>query len=1280
LFLTTLPGICTIRSGVQTVKKISPKAKANKAPVKKVLARKAAEKDLLIKPFPIVGFGASAGGLEAFIKLLKHLDPTLGMAYVLIMHLSPHHKSALTEILKAKTKMPVHTVKDGMEVKANNIFVIPPNTFMSVVDGHLKLAPRAVTSIGNYAVDYFFTGLASLYKNNAIGVILSGTATDGTLGLKAIKAEGGITFAQDGTAEFSGMPHHAFDSGYVDFMLPPEGIAKEFARLGKMPYTVLPSDKIEAVHVKELTDHTEELKKILSIVKSKTGIDFFLHYKLGSIYRRVVRRMVLNKFEKLQEYGTMLKANPKEVEALYDDFLINVTSFFRDPDFYKIITKEIFPAFLKRATPADPIRIWVAGCATGEEAYSIAIALIEFLEKEEQTIPIQIFASDLDANAIEKARAGLYPVGALQGVSTHYLKRYFNKVDGHYQIVKSVRELCVFSHHNLLRDPPFSRIDLISCQNVLIYLETAPQKKILQTFHYSLKPSGHLFLGKSETIGTCHDMFEMLDKKVRLYSRKPAKSPLLAFATPAPSDVLLKESHPAGQHAEIDVEKDMGKLMLSRFVHPGVVVNKNLMIVQFFGITTPYLAPVTGKASFNILKMIREDLVIDLRSLLQRALKTEDVVIKEGIRIYNKKIPVDITIEVVPKKASGATFFLVVFKENAVIQPGKAAGTPLKAGVVQKQQRIEKLEKDLLQAIEVIRTTSEEYETTYEEFQANNEEILSSNEELQSVNEELEASKEELQSANEELTTINEELFKTNTELKDSQSYSEAIVETVHNPFLVLTDDLKVRMANKAFYQTFKLAKEQTEGNSILTIGNNAWNIPVLREHLRSILVENPSFKEFELKYTSPELGELELIVNAYRLKNDTSKESLILLAFNDVTRQTNAEASLLKSQEQLKLSLIGDSIGTWWWDIPTGEMKWSRENELLHGMLEGTFEGLYNHWEALIHPEDILFVKTALKKSIDDRHSLEIEYRVTKPDNSIQWILSKGHAYYDPHGKPERMAGISMDSTERKTQAEKMEAHVHLRTTQLRKAIEELKAVNEQLEQFVFISSHDLQEPLRKIVTFSNFLSNPDANSNDYTKNYSDKISASATRMSNLLRDLISFSILIKRDEKKMVKVNLNHTLKNAIRSFEKVIEEKKAVVNLSPLPTILAEPVQMSQLFHHLISNALKFDREDPVIDITAKEVTAADFSLHQELKRDTAYVSISVRDNGIGFEQKYVPIMFTIFQRLNTKKNTEGTGIGLPICKKVAENHNGFIYAKGEDNKGATFTVFLPIGSLN
>lgn len=1242
----------------------------------KKLPEKKVAKGLIPKPFPIVAFGASAGGIKAFTTLLEHLNPNLGMAYVLIMHLSPNHKSALAEIMQSKTKMPVHTVVDGMEIKANNIFVIPPNTFMSVVDGHLKLAPRSVTSIGNFAVDYFFTGLAGIYKNNAIGVILSGTATDGTLGLKAIKAEGGITFAQDESAEFDGMPGNAYNSGYVDFKLPPEGIAKELARLVKTSYTILPSDKIEAVQGKEISNHLEELKKILSIVKGKTGIDFFLHYKHASIYRRVTRRMVLNKFEKLRDYGAMLKTNSQEVDALFDDFLINVTSFFRDPAFYEVLVKKIFPAIIREWKPGDPIRIWVAGCATGEEAYSIAICLIEFLEKKKLTIPIQIFASDLDAGAIEKARTGIYQASAVQSISQNHLKQYFKKIEGNFQIAKSVREICVFSQHNLLKDPPFSRMNFISCQNVLIYLEGNPQKKILQTFHYALKHNGYLSLGKSETIGALSDMFESVDKKIKLYFRKPTKSPQLEFAIHAPGNVPLKDTQPTEQNIEVDVERDMGKLMLSRFVHPGVVVNKNMMIIQFFGIVSSYLAPVTGKASFNVLKMIREDLVIELRSLLQQARKTEKVAVKEGIRIYNKRIPQEITIEVVPRKISGAIFFLVVFKEeNTVLSlPASDNRSKLKANSDQKQKTIEKLKHELIQSIEVIRTTSEEYETTYEELQANNEEILSSNEELQSVNEELESSKEELQSANEELTTIIDELHKRNIELQESQNYAEAIVETVHNPMLVLKADLTVQMANTAFYQTFKLAREKTEGSHIYKLGDSSWDIPILRENLKEIFINNTSFKDFEITSTFPGIGERELIVNAYRLlKGNDSKETLILLAFDDITRRMFAEASLVKSQEQLKLSLIGDSIGTWWWSIPSDQMKWSRENEMLNGLKEGTFKGLYSDWENLIHPDDISLVKAAIKESIYERAPMEIEYRIFWPDKSVHWMLSKGHTYYDQYGKPERMIGVSMDSTERKMLSERLESQVYLRTAELLSSNKELIKVNEQLEQFVFISSHDLQEPLRKIQTFSNLLVTADSDLSAYAKKYLDKINASASRMSSLLHDLLSFSLL-KHDENKFVRVNLNEILENVIKDFEQVIEAKKAAINLSPMPVIYGGPVLMNQLFHNLISNALKFSNENPVINITSREVTEADLTMYPELARDTHYVSVMVSDNGIGFEQKYAAKLFTLFQQLKDK-SVEGTGIGLAICKKIVENHGGFIFATGKTGKGAAFTLFLP-----
>lgn len=1107
-------------------KKIEKVKSTRAARPKAVPVKTVASTNPPVKHFPVVGFGASAGGLEAFSNVLKHLDPNLGMAYVLVMHLSPTFKSSLAEILQTKTKMKVHTVKDGMEVKPNNVYVIPPNAFMSLVDGHLKLGPRALSTIGNFAVDYFLTALASIYKNNSIGIILSGTATDGTFGLKAIKAEGGITFAQDDTAKFPGMPKNAYDSGYADFILSPENIARELAELIRIPYTALASDKIAKKHEQERSNDAEALKQILLKVKVKTGIDFFLHYKQASIYRRIVRRTVLNKCRSLEDYYAILEVNEKEVHDLYNDFLINVTNFFRDPDFYTTLDNKVFPSIVERKA-TDPIRIWVAGCATGEEAYSIAICLTEYLEKEELNTSFQIFASDLDARAIEKARVGVYPVSSLQNVSQHHLKRFFKQIDGHYQIEKSIREVCIFSQQNLLKDPPFSRVDLISCQNVMIYLEADPQQRLLQTFHYALKPGGYLFLGKSESIGGAIDLFEPLDKKVRVFTRKAATSPPLEFSTRTTGLASIKDPKRAFLPSKPDIEKEMSKILLTRFVIPSVVLNPNLNIIQFFGVTAPYLSPVVGKASLNVLKMIREELLIDLRALLQQARKTEKIVFKEGITISDKKTEQEITIEVIPKRNESELFYLVVFKEHLSRHPQEIKSKRSGKRADQREMTIIKLEDELMQARELLRTTNEEYETTYEELQSYNEETLSSNEELQSVNEQLETSKEELQSTNEELTTINDELQKRNIELKESQNYAKAIVDTVNSPFLILTSNLQVRSANRSFYKTFKLAPEKTEGSFIYELGDRTWDIPVLRENLNDLLGKKTSYLEFHLKHNFPGIGELVFIVSAYRMLKEDSKETLILLAFINIS--------------------------------------------------------------------DIL------------------------------------------------------------------------------KANQDLKRLNEHLEQFAFVTSHDLQEPLRKIQTFSNYLIGRE-NLDSYTIKYIDKINATAVRMSTLLKDLLSYSLLMKNREKEFVRVDLNKTVTNVCKDLELFIEDKHAILNIDALPEILGEPVQINQLFYNLISNALKFNNTIPVIEIFVQKPSLEDFDKHG-LTEGRPYVWICVKDNGIGFDQKYADKIFTIFQRLDDKPDVKGSGMGLAICKKIVEDHGGSIFARSKENEGATFWILLP-----
>lgn len=1193
------------------------------------------------------------------------------MAYVLVMHLSPNHKSALPEILQSKTKMPVHTVKDGMKVQTDHLYVIPPNTFMSVVDGHLKLAPRSLTSLGNFAIDYFMTTLAEIYKNKAIGVILSGTASDGTLGLKAIKSYGGITFAQDVSAKFNGMPRNAAESGFVDYVLPPEKIAKELRRLVKT-YTVLPPEKIE--DAQPGTDDEEPLKKILAIVKDKSGTDFDLHYKKASIYRRVVRRMALNKCESLRSYLVFISNNAKEVDLLYDDFLINVTRFFRDTEFYRVLTDHSLPALVKARQQADPLRVWVAGCSTGEEVFSIAICIKEFLERKKLFIPVQLFGSDLDSQALVKARAGIFALSSLSGVTTKLLGKYFKKIDGNYQVNRQLREICIFSQHNLLSDPPFSRMDVISCQNVLIYMEPKPQKRILQTFHFALKQSGFLFLGKSETATVVAELFESIDKRVKVFTRKATRpQPVDYFINPV--GVTPGRAQVIERPADQEFGKEVARIMLSRFVYPSILLDKNLVIVQFFGATSAYLAPGSGKATLNVLKMIREDLLIELRTLIQRVQKDETAASSEDITIYNKKVASVVSIDVLPyHTTANEPYYLVVFRERVI---NKTATTGGKAEITKANSDLVKLEQELMQSREIIRTTTEEYESTYEELQTNNEMILSSNEELQSVNEELETSKEELQSANEELTTINEELYKRNLDLKESQSFAEAIIQTVHSPLLVLTVNLQVRMANLAFYQTFRLTPENTEGNFLYDIGHGAWDIGSLREHFKDVFPNKSSFKDFEIKHTFPGLGEKTLIVNAYKLdKTEGIKETLILLAFDDVTRRLHAETSLLKTQEQLKLSLIGDSIGTWWWDIQSNAMKWSRENELLNGIKEGTFGGTYLDWENMIDAGDLPYVQKTLSRNMRDHSPIEIEYRIRKMDRSVSWILSKGHVYYDSDQNPERMIGVSIDITNRRMQSDALELKVSQRTSELRSALEDIKRVNQQLEEFAFISSHDLQEPLRKITTFASLLGRPDAALNDFARKYVTKMQASTEKMSTLLRGLLSYANLLKNEGREKKTIDLNEILDRVERHYDVTIKEKSAVIQRSGLNTIPGVPLQIYQLFCHLVGNALKFSDEKPLIRISGGPLDHRELGSYPQLDPARGYVIIDVIDNGIGFEQKYAHKIFQLFQRLEERKGVGGTGLGLAICKKIVEDHDGIIFATGILNAGATFTIILPI----
>lgn len=500
--------------------------------------------------FPVVAIGASAGGLEAMMDLLKNLPSDTGMAFIYVQHLSPDHKSMLTEILSKTTKMKVQEIDDMDQIKPNNVFVIPYNKGIEVTDGHIKLIPRAENSEA-ITIDILFSSLAQAQKAKVIGVILSGTGRDGTRGMQDIKHEGGVTLAQDDTAKFTSMPHSAIAMGVVDLVLSPKEIALELVRLSKHPF-VKSSREVKTADEGLIDNNDPDLKNILNQLDKAKGVDFSV-YKMNTVKRRIMRRMLLYKITPLKQYAKLLSQKSEEIDILYQDLLINVTAFFRDTETHKYLKTTLFPKLLKRKKAGETLRIWVPACATGEEAYSIAMMLLEIEESKTTHIPIQIFATDLSEHAIGKARIGMYTKQELEAVSPKRIQRFFVKSDGGFRVNKAVRDMCVFAPHNILRDPPFSRLDFISCCNLFIYLDTAAQKKVVKTFHYALNNDGFLMLGKSENISHSTNLFTSFNKKYKIFLRKlhpgaralPPISPRFAQKIPSENStaVIKKTRH-----------------------------------------------------------------------------------------------------------------------------------------------------------------------------------------------------------------------------------------------------------------------------------------------------------------------------------------------------------------------------------------------------------------------------------------------------------------------------------------------------------------------------------------------------------------------------------------------------------------------------------------------------------------------------------------------------------------------------------------------------------------
>lgn len=763
--------------------------------------------------FPIVGIGASAGGLEAMNLMLKHLPARTGMAFVLVQHLDPTHESALTAILARTTDMPVVEAKHNMRLLPDQLYVIPPNKLMGISQRRLKLSPRGHAD-PTRTVDHFLDSLAEEEGNRAIGVVLSGNGSDGTQGLLAIKAAGGITLAQEErTAKYPAMPGSAITAGCVDFVLAPERIAQELSRIAGHPF-VAPAGSAQAAE-QERPAEEKAFEDILAILRQRTAVDF-THYKHATLQRRIQRRMVLHKFESLADYGAYLRMHVGEVKELYNDMLIHVTGFFRDPHAFQALKKRIFPRLLKQRSSDESFRIWVPGCSTGEEAYSLAIALVEFLAERKLHNPLQVFATDINDTALEKARAGLYPEAIKSDVSPERLRRFFVKAEGGHRITKGIREMCIFARQNVVTDPPFSNIDLISCRNVLIYLGAPLQRKVMPMFHYALKTSGYLMLGASETVGGFGDLFSLVDKKTKLYAKKSTQiRPAVSFARGLPEPPLVPGEPPPAPHPPsatgphlLDVQKQADRILLTQFSPAGVIINKHLEVLQFRGHTGPYLEHAHGEASLHLLKMAREGLMLDLRTVVSKAIKLNTRCRQEGVRVKQNGDSLQVSLEAIPFTVPPSTekFYLVLFEPVGIaVAPKSRTGKPAHGRSLALQGEVTRLGEELAATRESLQAIIEEQEATNEELRSANEEIMSSNEELQSTNEELETAKEELQSTNEELTTLNDELESRNTELEHVNNDLHNLLSSVNLPILMLGHDLRIRRFTGVAEKMFNL-------------------------------------------------------------------------------------------------------------------------------------------------------------------------------------------------------------------------------------------------------------------------------------------------------------------------------------------------------------------------------------------------------------------------------------------------------------------------------------------
>lgn len=1213
------------------------------------------------KPTYIVGIGASAGGLQAIHDLFDNLPSTSGFAFVVVQHLSPDYKSLMAELLAKHTEMPVQEAQDNMQVEANHVYAIPSKKLMTLREGRLQLDEKVKGLLPNTAIDTFFESLAEDQGEKAVAIVLSGTGSDGTRGIEAIKNKGGLVAVQEpSTAAFDGMPNSANATGLADWVLPPAQIGKELIEYLQNGC----EEPAQALNLRE----EEMLHDVLEHIRHNLGYDF-THYKKPTLFRRLSKRMGELGIKKVEDYRERLEVDPQELRALVSSFFINVTNFFRDPQAFEVLQSKVIPAIFSKKKADEQVKVWVAACSSGEEAYSLAMLFHEYMERRkipDQTV--KIFATDIDAEALEVASRGLYSASAVSELGLQRSRKYFIKEGKQYRIAPALRKMVIFAAHDLLNDPPFSRMDLITCRNMLIYVEGQLQSRVLKKFQFALNVDGYLMLGPSEHIGILRDVTEEVSRKWKVYkcfSRANLFEQDAPLSLPMNSALYLPRKTGANPAAPRNALQHLPDILRDTLLDTrklaGIFVDKDFNVKQAIGAFKYFLEFPTESFNLSLLKLVSPELAVPIGLCLRKAMIQNEKVSMTHVRLRNETAPDsplrDIHISVKPwlQQQEYAQSFLFVVLEEVEFSVAAPLFNRTEAADFDTSEltQIEVLEKELRESRENLQAVIEQMETANEELQASNEEMVSTNEELQSTNEELQSLNEELRTVSAEYQLKIKELYELNDDLNNYFRNSDI-------GQILVDRNLLVRKFSPAVTRLVNLIDSDL-GRPIADITNNIFGANFLQE-VQEVM---RSGKATETEINLVGGGTFLMRIAPYE-RRDRSIDGVVI-NFVDIT-----------------------------------------ESKRLSGIIEAVFNSSPNGIAALkairnqkgkIIDYEYLAVNTAAAEAMDNTPEAILGQRVFQlfPDITQEMrkvyedVVETGRIAPFVHfeaksGKWFGFVAVKMldglvitftDITEQRLANDiiaRNYAELQSTSRQLEDTNVQLERSNFDLQQFASVASHDLKEPLRKIQMFSGILQTRlQSRLNEEEQTFFAKIISASERMQSLIADVLSFSKLSNQDLP-FEPVDLNAVMAQIEEDLEITVRERKATLDFGPLPAVEAVPGQMRQLFQNMVSNALKFnDKPHPHIRIKAADVSAGKAKA-LGLPPTANYVCITVADNGIGFESQFSEKIFGLFQRLEGRAY-EGTGIGLAIAKRIVEGHGGLILAEGKPEKGAEFSIYLP-----